>query len=250
VEVAMTSPLKLLIAAARGVVALIVAALLWELIARRIGSERLVPDVLSVIRAIVRAFLSETFWEHVAATLRRLGAGYTAAAVVGIPVGLALGRVGALRLALGALVSGLASSPLVILAPLTTLWLGVGDGSKVLLAFISAVFPLMGSIMDGLAQAQPHTSGEMPRASAPERSSEMARCIVAGLRAALIPAIGAVVIAEMIGSVSGLGLLMMSATAALDVPTIVAVFLVVALPGIVAASILRSIEAGLAHGSA
>jgi ABC-type nitrate/sulfonate/bicarbonate transport system permease component len=77
----------------------------------------------------------------------------------------------------------------------------------------------------------------------------MARCIVAGLRAALIPAIGAVVIAEMIGSVSGLGLLMMNATAALDVPTIVAVFLVVALPGIVAASILRSIEASLAHES-
>jgi ABC-type nitrate/sulfonate/bicarbonate transport system permease component len=246
----MTSPLKILTATARGVLALVVAALLWELVALCVGPAMLIPDLLTVIRTMVRAYSLAVFWENVATSLRRLAAGYAAAAVIGIPIGLALGRVKALRLVLGALVSGLASSPLVVLAPLTTLWLGVGDGSVVLLAFMSAAFPLMSRIMAGRAHAEPQKADAMPQAQAREQRSDVLHRIVAGLRVALIPAVGAVVVAEMVGSVSGLGLLLMNSAGAYDVAAIVAVVLVIALPSIVAVDVLRSIEAHLAHESA
>ena len=74
----------------------------------------------------------------------------------------------------------------------------------------------------------------------------MARCIIAGMRIAIVPAAVAVVVAEMVGSVAGLGLLLMNAAGAYDVAGILAVFLVLSLPIIALSKILGSIETRLA----
>jgi NitT/TauT family transport system permease protein len=226
----MLFPSKALIAVSHGILALIIAALIWEIAALAAGNPMLVPDLGPVIGQAIRYFSVESFWTNAWTSAERFLAGYGAAVIVGLPVGLALGRLKALRLALGSLVSGLAAAPLIALAPLTTLWWGPDSASKVSLAFAAAVFPLANEIMTGLVGAEPN----------------MARSIIAGMRIAIVPAAVAVVVAEMVGSVAGLGLLLMNAAGAYDVAGILAVFLVLSLPIIVVVSILRSIEIGLA----
>jgi NitT/TauT family transport system permease protein len=226
----MLSPLKALTALSRGILALIIAALMWEIAALIVGDERLAPNLGTVIGSTIALYSKGSFWGHVWSSGERFLLGYGAAVIIGIPIGLALGRVKAVRLVLGSLVSGLAAAPLPILAPLTTLWFGIDSASKASLAFAAAVFPLANEIMFGLAEPEPN----------------MARGIIAGLRVAVVPAVVAVVVTEMVGSVAGLGLLLMNAAGAYDAAGLLAVFLVLSLPIILLVSVLRSIETGLA----
>jgi ABC-type nitrate/sulfonate/bicarbonate transport system permease component len=238
----MTSSWSFLIALARGVLALIVAAALWEFAARYVGLSFLVPDLATVLGSMAGLYVQADFWTNAGISLWRALAGYAAAAIVGVPIGLALGGGSALRLLLGSLVGALAAAPLIALAPLTTLWFGVGDASKVVLAFVSAVFPLINKMMTGLTRAQGPAGAKSAPASAHARDFGMTRCAVAGLRVAVVPAVGAVLVGEMVGSARGLGLTLANLAAALDTAGLVAVFLVAAMPAIIAVALLRSIE--------
>jgi ABC-type nitrate/sulfonate/bicarbonate transport system permease component len=235
----MLSPLRMLTALGRGIFALIVAALVWEIAALCVGNEMLVPDLGTVIGSTIDLYSKGSFWGHAWSSAQRFLAGYGAAVIIGIPVGLALGRIKAVRLTLGSLVSGLAAAPLAVLAPLTTFWWGADSAAKVSLAFVAAVFPLMNKIMTGLAGAEPHSPA----------GYRVTRCILAGLRVAIVPATVAVVVAEMLASVSGLGLMLMNAAGLSHVSWILAVFLIISLPVIVLTHILRSIETRLAADS-
>jgi NitT/TauT family transport system permease protein len=240
----MTDARGLPAALARGAVALIVAVALWEFAARSVGVSFMVPDSASVLARMGGVYARSDFWANAGITLWRAAAGYAAAVIVGVPFGLALGGGNALRLLLGSLVAALAATPLIALAPLVTLWFGLGDASKIALAFACAVFPLINEMMTGLTRSR-HSDDADDALLAPTRDHGMTRSAVAGLRVAVVPALAAVLVAEMFGSADGFGSLIARFAAALDAGAIVATVLVAAVPAIVAVAVLRSIETRL-----
>ena len=133
----------------------------------------------------------------------------------------------------GGLVNGLAGIPLLALAPFMAVWFGIGDGSKVALAFAVAVFPIMSDITSGLARGKSHATEASPNAT---------RCVLATLRRALVLAVAAVLIGEMVAATHGLGYLMMTSVATFDTATLAAVTLVAALPCAFVVSLIRWIE--------
>jgi NitT/TauT family transport system permease protein len=124
---------------------------LWEVVAHAgLFHPRLFPPLEAVASQLVRLTMSGVLPRHAADTITRLSAGFALAAVIGIAVGIAMGR---WRLAEDTLlppVSMCAPIPGIAYAPLFLLWFGPGSASTVLLvAFVSA-FPVIFNAWTGV----------------------------------------------------------------------------------------------------
>lgn len=88
----------------------------------------------------------EGFWDDkaliwdIAASLRRVAAGFSLAAIVGIPVGIAMGTFNSMDSLLGALVRTARYMPIVAFVPLIIIWAGIDETSKVLIVFFGILF--------------------------------------------------------------------------------------------------------------
>ena len=102
----------------------------WEILGRDIN-----PVFGSYPSAIAEAFwqLARTgkLWTALLDSLRPFLLGYGLAIVVGIPIGLVIGRFRAVEAAIGIYITAGYAMPLVALVPLLVLWLGLGFAVKV-----------------------------------------------------------------------------------------------------------------------
>ncbi len=121
----------------------IVVGAIWEAVARAgVFPPRLFPTLETVATTLVQLTVSGILPHHAALTLYRLAAGFVLAAMAGVVIGLAMGRLRRAEAILLPLVSIGAPIPGLAYAPLFLLWFGLGDsGSIVLVAFVSA-FPV------------------------------------------------------------------------------------------------------------
>ena len=81
--------------------------------------------------------------------------GFTAAVLVGVPVGVVMGWRPRVRYALDPIMTVFYSSPLVALAPLVIVFFGVGVFGKALIIFLLAVFPFIFNAQAGVRAVDP-----------------------------------------------------------------------------------------------
>ncbi len=180
-------------------------------------------------------------------SLRPFAAGYALAILVGIPLGLVIGRSRVLEAAIGIYVTAGFAMPLVALVPLLVLWLGLGFAVKVAIIFLMSVFPICINTWLGVA-AVPKTLIEVGKSFvAPDRVilrriilPATLPYIMAGVRLALGRAVVAMVIAEFFTSISGLGAIIQTSannfdTATTFVPIIIIMLMAVGLNFLVGA---------------
>lgn len=118
----------------------IVVGGMWESVAHAgLFPSKLFPPLETVAATFVRLTLSGILPHHVIATLLRLAAGFVIAAILGMAIGLAMGRSRRVEDYLLPLVSLLAPIPGLAYTPLFLLWFGPGNPSAVLLVgFVSS----------------------------------------------------------------------------------------------------------------
>jgi NitT/TauT family transport system permease protein len=129
----------------------IVVFSLWEIVARAgIFPPKLFPSLVEVATAFVRLTANGILPHHVFDTVLRLLSGFFLAAVVGVALGVMMGRwrrcedIALPLVSIGAPIPGLAYAPLFLL------WFGLGNKSAVLLvAFVSA-FPVIFNTWTGV----------------------------------------------------------------------------------------------------
>src|SRR5258706_12575271 len=113
----------------------------WEILGRDIN-----PVFGSYPSAIAEAFwqLARTgkLWTALLDSLRPFLLGYGLAIVVGIPIGLVIGRFRTVEAAIGIYITAGYAMPLVALVPLLVLWLGLGFAVKGAIVFLMSVFPI------------------------------------------------------------------------------------------------------------
>jgi NitT/TauT family transport system permease protein len=122
---------------------LAICALAWELIARLgLVSSAALPPLSSVVVAWVDLLRSGDLFTASAASLYRGSAGLALAIVVGAVLGVAMAWWRPANALLSPLVEMFYPMPKSALIPVTVIWLGFGDGSKILLIFLGCMLPV------------------------------------------------------------------------------------------------------------
>lgn len=180
----------------------------------------LVPSPESVMKSFYRdsdALISSLGWTAMAAL-----AGFAASAIVGVAIAITLSASPLLRTAFYPYTLFFQTVPIVAIAPMLIIWLGVGLGPVAVCAFIVSVFPVIANTLAGLLSTDPalvdlfRLYGARPVAFLWKlRLPSALPNIFTGLRiAAGLAVIGTVVaeflVGQIVGSV-GLGVRVMSA---------------------------------------
>jgi ABC-type nitrate/sulfonate/bicarbonate transport system permease component len=218
--------------------------ILWEIFGRDIN-----PVFGSYPTAIAQAFwellttgqLSAALYD----SLRPFLLGYCLAIVVGVPVGLVIGRFRVAEAALGIYITAGYAMPLVALVPLLILWLGLGFAVKVAVVFLMALFPICINTWLGVT-AVPKTLIEVGKSFVAPDTVILRRIILpatlpyimAGIRLAVGRAVVAMVIAEFFTTISGLGAVIINSannfdTATMFVPIIILMVMAIGLNGLI-----------------
>ncbi len=204
---------------------------LWELVGRQIN-----PLFMSYPTAVAEEFVESlrngTLVNALLASLQPLTVGYLLC-VVGIPLGILLGRFRVMEAAFGPYVTAAYSMPLVALIPLFILWFGLGFTAKVAIVFTMGVFPVIINTWAGV-KAVPKTLVEVGTAFVASQPAIVRSIIIpatipyvmTGLRLAIGRCVVAVVVAEFFTAISGLGAMIINAgnrfnTAGMFVPVLV-----------------------------
>ena len=219
----------------------LVVGALWEAVARS-GAfpARLFPSLEVVAATFARLTAEGILPHHAALTVYRLAAGFAIAAVVGIALGIAMGRWRRAEAFLLPLVSIGAPIPGLAYAPLFLLWFGLGDsGSIVLVAFVSA-FSVTLNTWTGVKAVKEIWVRAARTMGADERRlfrhvilPGAAPYILTGLRLALAQAWRILVAVEMLAAVPwGLGWLIFGAREFLNTDAMLAGIVMIALIGV------------------
>ncbi len=213
---------------------------LWEIFGRDIN-----PVFGSYPSAIAVAF-----WELLSTgqltsalydSLRSFLLGYGLAIVIGVPVGLVIGRFRTAEAAFGIYITAGYAMPLVALVPLLILWLGLGFAVKVAVVFLMSLFPICINTWLGVV-AVPKTLIEVGKSFVAPDLVILRRIILpatlpyimAGIRLAVGRAVVGMVIAEFFTTISGLGAVIINSannfdTATMFVPIIILMVMAIGL---------------------
>ncbi len=224
----------------------------WE-----IGGRFINPLFLSSPSAIFTAFI-ELFksGELLTALASSAGAflvGIVLSCVIGIAIGVAMGRYRLVEYILEPYVTALYSTPSIALIPLFILWFGVGTVAKVFVIFFLSVFIVIINTFTGVKNLSQSIIDVGIAFGANQRQTfwmivlpAALPFIMTGLRLAVGRGILAMIVAEFFTSISGLGGMIVKygnffETAKMFVPIII-----VSLLGVIAVEILKRVEIKLA----
>ncbi|WP_336778692.1 taurine ABC transporter permease TauC [Pantoea sp. USHLN256] len=198
-----------------------------------------------ILIASPQGFMDATLWQHLAASLARMLVALFFAALIGIPVGIAMGLSPAIRGLLDPLIELYRPVPPLAYLPLMVIWFGIGETSKILLIYLAIFAPVTLSTLAGVKNAQ---QVRIRAAQALGASRwQLLRFVIlpgalpeilTGLRIGLGVGWSTLVAAELIAATRGLGFMVQSAGEFLATDVVLAGIAVIAL-------IAFSLELGL-----
>ena len=219
----------------------------------QIAGSRVNPILLSSPTAVAKAFWDLLTNGQLApafgSAMRDLAIGYGLAAVVGIAVGLVMGRSPVIERMLNPYVNFFQATPLIAVVPLIVIWFGVNLEARVAITFMLGIWSIIINTTTGVKQT-PSSLLDVGRIYKLNRRQTITRIqlpnavpsIFAGLRIGLGKALIGVMIAQMEISVTGLGGLVIGYGDAFKTAYLLAAVATASLVGVVAAGALEVIR--------
>lgn len=222
-----------------GTLSVIGGFLLWEIVARFVGSSLFLAAPSQIIVAIGELWQSGELAKHAKISAGEFIVGYSVACVAGIVIGMVMAASPGWKQALQPWVSGLYATPTIALAPLFILWLGIGIWSKVLVVVSLVIFPVIINTEVGLRTTSEHLV-ETARAFGADARQIFLKVslpsalpfIMAGLRLGIGRGLIGVVVAELFGARAGLGLMITQAAETFNMPNLFAGVVILAFAGV------------------
>jgi NitT/TauT family transport system permease protein len=122
---------------------LLLLAIAWELVARlHLVSSDALPTLSSVVESWFAMIKDGALVSNGAASLYRCGAGLALAILIGGALGIFMAWWKPVNILLSPIVEIFYPLPKSALIPVTVIWLGFGDGSKILLIFLGCMLPV------------------------------------------------------------------------------------------------------------
>jgi NitT/TauT family transport system permease protein len=211
---------------------------------------KIFPSPLDVKKGIAELIHKHVLWADIIDSLRRVVIGFGGAAVIGIPLGLALGWYPAANQVVNPVLQILRPISPIAWIPVAIILLGIGDHAATSLIFLGALFPIIVACVDGVSNVPSvfRLAGRnfglgpfrlLTRVVFPAALPK----IIVGLRIALGIAWLVVVAAEMIAVDSGLGYLVIdSRNSGKRYDLVVAAMLIIGLIGLILDTGFRWLE--------
>jgi sulfonate transport system permease protein len=229
-------------------VSLTVVLGLWQVFGARVDPV-LFTTPWAIAKAAVVMIGSGELWNYLWPSLVVLALGLTAAAIIGIAMGLLLARFWMLDVALGVYITFLYSTPTVALVPLIVLWAGFETMAKVIILFLFAFFPMVINTYQGVKNVDPRLI-EVGRAF---RCSERQLWlnivlpgalpfIVTGLRLAVGRGLIGMVLADLYTAISGIGYLIVRTASTYQVDKMFVPIVTLGILGVTLTALLRLLE--------
>jgi NitT/TauT family transport system permease protein len=224
----------------RPLTSLIIVLVVWELAGRYLLTNRLFfAPLSSVVLAAAELWKSGELQTDILVSFSELVYGVAAAIVFGIIAGIAVGLSERIRAYTQVYITALYATPLVAVAPLLILWLGLGVLSKAAVVFLMAVFPILINTAAGV-RATEASLIEVAHSFGGTRQQVIWKVMLpsavpymlTGVRLAIGRGIVGVVVGELFGSQAGLGFLIFTAGQTFDVPTLFVGVITLAFAGV------------------
>src|SRR6188472_4377345 len=208
------------------------------------------PTPWAVVAGTLELARDGTLWEHIGASLMRVGAGFGLAVALAIPLGLWMGWVHGAFVTLNPLFQIMRPISPIAWIPIAILWFGVGNTSPIFLIFIASVFPMIVQTAAGV-----HTIERRYLRAAENFTVSRRRLfrqvvipavlpeMIVGMRIGLGVAWLVVVAAEMIALRSGLGYMIMdSRNAGNRYDLVIAGMIIIGIIGLMLDGLMRLLE--------
>lgn len=217
---------------------LLAGVALWEIAGRSTSAAFMVPFSTTLAR-LWYLVVNGDFLRQLADSAKLFLTGFCLALIVGIPLGILLARVRALRIGIEPYLMVLYATPMVALIPFILSLMGFGFAPKVLVVFLFGVFPVLYNTVEGARSIRP----ELIEVARSFRSNEWSLWrevmlpytlpyIMTGVRQAIGRSLVGMVAAEFFLSSTGLGQLIMGASQNFDTGGVFASIFVIALIGV------------------
>jgi NitT/TauT family transport system permease protein len=219
----------------RSVAAVVVFLLAWQFAVPLVN----IPDYVLPLPSVIASRFVETFplqLSSLAATAMTTLAGLAIALVVGVLLALLVVYVEGVKSVIMPFLAAFNSIPKIAIAPLFVIWFGLGAESKILLAFLLALFPIFVNSVTGLGEIEPDildlsrlAGGSRYRVFTMVRLMHATPYITDALKVAFPLALVGSIVGEFIGGNRGIGQLVLSAQFNLDTPLVFAALLSITL---------------------
>lgn len=211
---------------------------------------KVLPSPLEVKKGLEELLQEHVLWNDIQESLRRVVIGFGLAALLGIPLGLALGWYPGANKVVNPVIQILRPISPIAWIPVAILFLGVGDHAATSLIFLGAFFPIVVSCVDGVNNV-PSVFRRAGRNFGLSPLQLLGRVvfpaalpqIIVGLRIAFGIAWLVVVAAEMVAVDSGLGYLIIdSRNSGKRYDLVVAAMLLIGIIGLALDFLFRGLE--------
>jgi len=219
----------------RSIVAVVVFVLVWQYAVPILG----VPDYVLPLPSVIAARFVDTLPLQIAnlgVTAMTTLVGLAIALVVGVLVALLVVYVEGVKSIVMPFLAAFNSIPKIAIAPLFVIWFGLGVESKILLAFLLALFPIFVNSVTGLGEIEPDildlsrlAGGSPYRVFTMVRLRHATPYITDALKVAFPLALVGSIVGEFIGGNRGIGQLILAAQFNLDTPLVFAALLSITL---------------------
>lgn len=231
--------------------ALILLAVVWELVGRVVGAAFL-PPLSAVVGRLVELVAEGTILLNLATSLTNLVLGFGISLAIGLGLGMLMGGYRRVEAALDIYVNAFLTAPSLVFAPIFFTLFGLGRGSVIALIVMYSTFIMIITTASAIRSVSPSLS-EMGRSFCATDLQLFRKVILpaatplimAGVRLGAGRAVKGMINGEMFIAVVGLGKLMIDEGRQFDAEGVLAILIVIVLVAFGAAKAVQIVDARL-----
>ncbi len=227
---------------------LVLIGVAWQLGALNAGG-LLIPTFTDTVLAVVQLLFDPVLWQALLVSNQAMVIGFAISVVIGIPLGLAMGRFRAAEQFSDVYINILLVTPVSTLIPLLVMSVGIGLTARVILVVFFTFIMIIVNSRAGVRQVDP-TLIEMGRSFGASERQLWQRIILpgsmpavmAGIRIGLSRAVQGMVIVELLMVSVGLGALVLRYRGFFQADKLYAVIVIIVIEALILISVARWIE--------
>jgi NitT/TauT family transport system permease protein len=228
----------------------LIVLLIWEFAARSgLTNPIFLPAPTVVVAAMWRMIVGQGLLVDAGISTLRVWSAFILAAIMAVPIGILMSSYRVVGASLEPVVDFVRYLPVPALVPLSIIWFGVGEETKIFLLWLGTFFQLVLLVSDDMRHV-PHeyveiayTVGAKPRQAITDVAfREMLPRLVDDLRITLGWCWTYVIIAEIVAAHSGIGFVIWTARRYMKTPEVMAGVVLIGIIGLVTDQLLRLIH--------